>query len=321
MSVKKPVSVPIPPNTEPHSNIDTLGLLQKVSDPCVGSCETQVGATWGIVRTTVRESVATKEYLYNTSNLGAGVSVYILDTGVLIDHAEFQGRAEWGTNTADDSDTDGNGHGTHVAGTAAGSIYGIAKKAKIVAVKVLNAEGSGTYAGIIKGMEWTCTDHKAKANKCVSNLSLGGPKSTDINEALAALVDCGCSAAVASGNSGRDACDFSPASSPEAFTVNAMDSSDRETTFSNYGNCTDIFAPGQEITAAYIGSPYSLATLQGTSMASPHVAGVMARIAEAKTAVPHEVYAEIRRIATRNVITNVSPNTPDLLLYQPCEAI
>ena len=165
----------------------------------------------------------------------------------MMDHVEFEGRAIWGTDTVDNPSprTDGNGHGTHVAGTVMSAKYGVAKKATAIAVKVLGASGSGSTAGVIDGVDFTCSDHQAKRNKCVANMSLGGGFSAAMNRAVEEATQCGCSFAVASGNSAANACLYSPASADGAVvTVNSMDSSDRQSSFSNHGACTDIYAPG-----------------------------------------------------------------------------
>jgi subtilisin family serine protease len=179
------------------------------------------------VRTSERSLDIDGEYNYNDENLGEGVDAYIIDTGIYRDHVEFgePTRARFGFSAivGEEQDYDGNGHGTHVAGTVGSTKYGIAKKATLVAVKVLSASGSGSTAGVIDGVEWTCKDHTEKKNKCVANMSLGGGKSDAMNRAVDELSSCGCATAVASGNEARDACLGSPASSEKVYTVNSMD--------------------------------------------------------------------------------------------------
>lgn len=287
----------------------------KASDACVEQKE----ATWGIVRTAQRDLTNNGIYDYDSAKVGKDVSAYIIDTGIYTEHVEFEGRAIFGVNTADPpSRSDGNGHGTHVAGTVGSKTYGIAKEATLVAVKVLGDDGSGSTAGVISGVEWSCKDHEAKKNKCVANLSLGGGFSLAMNRAVDELTDCGCATAVASGNEARDACLSSPASANGAYAVNAMDNTDSASYFTNYGTCTQIYAPGSAITAPWIGSQYAINTISGTSMASPHVCGIMAKIVGGETSDPLAVYDELTRDATPGKIKGNNKNTPNLLVYEPC---
>jgi len=284
-------------------------------------CQAQLEATWGLVRTGERELNINGEYYYEDTNQGEGVDAYILDTGIYLDHIEFEGRAVWGTDTVDNPSprTDGNGHGTHVAGTVMSAKYGIAKKATGIAVKVLGASGSGSTAGVIDGVDWTCSDHQAKRNKCVANMSLGGGFSAAMNRAVEEATECGCSFAVASGNSAANACLYSPASADGAVvSVNSMDSSDRQSSFSNHGACTDIYAPGSSITSTWIGSRFAINTISGTSMASPHVCGIQAKLAEKIGDDPATIKSALLRDATMDAITSTSPNTPNALAYASC---
>lgn len=305
--------------------VRTSTPVPKFNNSKPAACEMQLEATWGIVRTQERNLNINGEYVYNSANLGAGVDAYVIDTGIYLEHAEFEGRAKWGFNAftsgVDAGMTDGNGHGTHCAGTVGSKTYGIAKEAELIAVKVLGATGSGSTAGVIAGVDFVCTDHKAKGNKCVSNLSLGGGYSAAMNAAVDNLADCGCSVAVASGNEGRDACLSSPASADGVMTVNAMDSTDTNSYFSNYGSCSNIYAPGSGITSTWIGSRFAINTISGTSMAAPHVCGVMAKVAQVETTVPQSVYQEITRDATPGKVLQVpgGASTPNLLLYSECQ--
>ena len=209
---------------------------------------------------------------------GTNVDVYILDTGIRISHRDFGGRAIWGANTVGDGkDYDCQGptyHGTHVASTTIGNSYGIARRATAIAVKVLGCTGSGSYSGIIKGVEWSVNRMKSTRKASVMNLSLGGGKSTSINSAMEAAVKAGMHTVVAAGNSNADACNYSPASAPSVITVASVDKTDVRSSFSNWGCCVDIFAPGRTIPAANGKDDSSFHYLSGTSMASPHAAGV-----------------------------------------------
>lgn len=254
-------------------------------DHTVHIIDTQESSTWGLDRVSHRELPEGGEYRYiYAPEAGEEVTAYVIDTGVNINHVDFGGRAQWGiTIPKNDKDIDGNGHGTHCAGSIAGSMHGVAKKATIKAVKVLNTNGSGTMADVLKGVEWTMKDHqarslsKSKKTKSVANMSLGGGKSIALDKAVDAAVASGIHFAVAAGNDSDDACDYSPAASQLAVTVGASNKIDEVAFFSNHGNCVDIFAPGQDIKSTWIGSSNTVEkTISGTSMASPHIAGVMA---------------------------------------------
>ncbi|KAJ3097578.1 serine protease [Phlyctochytrium planicorne] len=247
----------------------------------------QKDAPWGLSRISHKVNPATpdgqSEYIHR-ADVGEGVTAYVIDTGVFVNHVDFEGRAKWGaTIPTNDQDVDGNGHGTHVAGTIAGKRFGVAKKAKIVAVKVLRSNGSGTLSDVIKGVEWVVEDHNAKLSKSnkvksVANMSLGGGSSPALDKAVDAAVEAGIHFAVAAGNSGDDACDYSPAASEQAVSVGATTSTDNMAYFSNHGRCTDIYGPGYNVLSTWIGNINATATLSGTSMASPHTAGVLAAL-------------------------------------------
>ncbi|KAK6537210.1 hypothetical protein TWF694_011407 [Orbilia ellipsospora] len=216
-------------------------------------------------------------YQYNSQTAGKGITVYVIDTGVLTTHSEFQtpsgSRATWGTNTIDSDNSDGNGHGTHCAGIVGGSTYGVAKQAKIVAVKVLDADGSGTWTSVLNGMYWVAQN--ARPNLSVVSMSLGGSYSPTVNSAITTLWNAGIISAVAAGNEGVDAANDSPASAPQAITVGAIDNTNIMPSWSNYGSFVDLYAPGVEIISSFIGSNSATAILSGTSMATPHVAGIL----------------------------------------------
>lgn len=279
---------------------------------------------WGLDRISHRDLPLHYEYLYN-EKAGEGVDVYVIDTGVNIDHEDFEGRAEWGyTAPEGDEDADGNGHGTHVASTIAGKEYGVAKKAHIIAVKVLRSSGYGSMSDVLKGVEWAADAHKfkdalsgtKKKIKSVANMSLGGGRSFLLDRAIESAIAAGVQFAVAAGNDNSDACNYSPARAKSGITVGSITSSDRRSYFSNYGNCVDVFAPGSGITAAWIGSKTAIRTISGTSMASPHVCGVMALIrAQEDEMSPFELKKKLLEIATPDHVASPGYNSPNLILY------
>lgn len=263
-------------------------------DQIVRTMEVQKSAPWGLARISHRPKLSFStftKYEYD-ANGGEGVDVYVIDTGINVNHVEFEKRAYWGqTIPQNDIDEDGNGHGTHCAGTIASRKYGVAKKANVVAVKVLGSNGSGSMSDVIGGVSWAATQaqNKAKAAEAeyqatgttkhkgsVANMSLGGGKSRALDEVVNRAVDAGLHFAVAAGNDNRDACNYSPAGAEKAVTVGASTLGDERAYFSNHGSCVDVFAPGLNILSTYIGSNTSVNTLSGTSMASPHTAGLIA---------------------------------------------
>ncbi|KAF9282072.1 hypothetical protein BGZ68_006221 [Mortierella alpina] len=231
--------------------------------------------SWGLPRVSQRDLDNNADYLYNDA-AGEGITAYVVDTGVYIEHNEFEGRASWGANFITGSeDTDENGHGTHVAGTIGGATYGVAKKVNIVGVKVLDAGGSGSTSGVVAGMDWVAKH--AVAGKSVVSMSLGGGKSQAIDSAAGRLFDANIPLIVAAGNDARmDACKGSPSGAKNAYTVAASDKYDNPASFTSFGKCVEIFAPGVAITSSWIGSTSKTNTISGTSMATPHVAGVAA---------------------------------------------
>lgn len=274
---------------------------------------TQSPANWGLDRIDQRALPLSNSYTYNYT--GAGVTAYIIDTGILFGHTEFGGRAVSGwdfvNNDADASDC--NGHGTHVAGTVGGSTYGVAKGVSLVAVRVLDCAGSGTTAGVIAGINWVTNQHTT--GKAVANMSLGGAASTTLDTAVKASIADGVVYAVAAGNNNRDACKFSPARVPEAITVGATTNTDTRASYSNYGACLDLFAPGSSITSAWYTSTTALNTISGTSMATPHAAGVAALYLQGHTATPAQVRDALVAASTLGVVINEGRNSPDRLLF------
>jgi subtilisin family serine protease len=276
---------------------------------------TQSGATWGISRISHREG--TSGYTYDNS-AGAGTCAYIVDTGIYTAHSDFGGRAVWAANFVDSANSDGNGHGTHVAGTVGGTTYGVAKATTLYAVKVLSASGSGSTSGVVAGMNYVVSNAPSRScpSGVVVNMSLGGGFSSAINSAAAAITNAGHFLAVAAGNSAANAANYSPASAPSAATVGATTSSDAVASYSNYGALVDIFAPGSAITSTYIGGTSATASLSGTSMASPHIAGLGAYLLALEGArSPAALISRIQALATPNTITGVPSGTVNLLAF------
>jgi len=269
--------------------------------------------SWGLDR--VDQRSLPRDYTYNYNQTGTGVNAYIIDTGIRFTHVDFGGRAVTGYDaiTPGGNASDGNGHGTHVAGTTGGAAYGIAKNVRLIAVRVLDNSGSGTYTQVIAGIDWVTGHHTTPA---VANMSLGGGASTSLDAAVRNSIADGVTYCVAAGNNGRNASNYSPARVAEAITVGATDSSDRWASFSNYGSVLDILAPGVSIKSDYYTSDTATATMSGTSMATPHVTGAAALYLEANpNASPAEVASGLVALGTPGVISGVPTGTVNLLLY------
>ncbi|MGP3967175.1 S8 family peptidase [Streptomyces sp. 6N223] len=269
--------------------------------------------SWGLDRLDQSTLPLNQSYTYPDS-AGEGVTAYIIDTGVRVSHSDFGGRAANGYDAIDGDNVaqDGNGHGTHVAATVAGSAHGVAKKADIVAVRVLNNQGSGTTAQVIAGIDWV-TENAVKP--AVANMSLGGTVDPALDEAVRNAIAAGVTFAVAAGNDGADAADTSPARVEEAITVGSTDDTDTRSYFSNYGSALDLFAPGSDITSAWHTSDSATNTISGTSMATPHVAGAAALyLADNPDATPAQVSDALTSTAIPDNLVDPGTGSPNLLL-------
>jgi cerevisin len=301
--------------------------------------ETEKNSPWGLARISHRDSLSFatyNKYLYSADG-GEGVDVYVIDTGTYVDHVDFEGRAHWGkTVPANDPDEDGNGHGTHCSGTIAGKKYGVAKKANVYAVKVLRSNGSGSMSDVVKGVEYAAEQHIKKAKEAkdgknkkfkgsAANMSLGGGKSSLLDQAVNAAVDVGIHFAVAAGNDNANSCNYSPAAAEKAITVGASTLLDERAYFSNYGKCNDIFAPGLNIKSTWIGGETNTNTISGTSMASPHIAGLLAYMLSLQPAkdsayavadiTPKKLKKNLIDIATSGALSEIPSDTPNVLAW------
>jgi subtilisin family serine protease len=284
------------------------------ADGEVTASGTQTGATWGLDRIdqTPRRLNATFNY---PDRAGTGVTAYIVDSGIAA-HSEFGPRLTSGFTAITDNVGTGdcNGHGTHVAGTVAGTKYGVAKQATLVPVRVLDCNGSGSWSGVIAGLDWIVEDHEGLP--AVANLSLGGGISSTVDAAVKRVIDDGVTVAVAAGNSNTNACNASPARVPEALTTGATEKTDRRASFSNYGSCLDLFAPGAAITSAWHTTGTATNTISGTSMAAPHVAGAAALLlSKTPSLTPADVATTLTSTATPGMVTSAGSLSPNRLLY------
>ncbi len=287
------------------------------ADRTVSIATTQTNAPWGLDRIDQRARPLSTTFTY--FNTGGGVRAYVIDTGIRFSHSQFGGRASTGFDAIDGGSADDcHGHGTHVAGTVGGSTYGVAKGVTLIGVRVLNCSGSGTTSGVIAGVNWVTGNHQA-GQPAVANMSLGGGASSALDTAVRNSIADGVSYAVAAGNGNalgiaQNACNSSPARVGEAMTISATDSSDRKASWANYGSCVDWFAPGVSITSAWYTSNTATRTISGTSMATPHTAGVAALYLQGNpSASPASVRAALFNLTTKGVVTSSSTTNNHLL--------
>ncbi len=284
-------------------------------DMVVTTFNTQANPPWGLDRVDQRPLPLSNSF--TSVAQGAGVRLYVVDTGVRADHVDFTGRVVAGTTTIADGQgtSDCNGHGTHVAGTAAGAVHGVAKQARIVPVRVLGCDGSGTLSGVIAGLDWILGQHPV-GTPGVVNMSLGGGISSTLDAAVSRVISGGLVVVAAAGNSGTDACSTSPARVAAALTVGATSSNDTRASWSNFGTCLDVFAPGVSITSAWPSSPTATNAISGTSMAAPHVAGLVAVLwSQSSGSSAGQVQSRLVGDATPGVVGSAGSGSPNLLAY------
>ncbi len=291
-------------------------------DQVVYALDAQPGATWGLDRIDQRNRPLDDSYTFEAT--GAGVRAFVIDTGIRTTHLDFGARASAGFDAVGDgrNGEDCHGHGTHVAGTLGSSTYGVAKGVSLVAVRVLNCSGFGSTSNVVAGIDYVAQQKQSNpATPMVANMSLGGGANPALDDAVRNAVAAGVTFAVAAGNSNTDACTFSPARVAEALTAGASTSDDARASYSNHGTCVDLFAPGSAITSTYYASDTATATFNGTSMASPHVAGVAALYLEQHpAAATTEVFDAVIAYATPGVLTGMRGGSPNLLLFSLFDA-
>ncbi|EPD5050443.1 S8 family peptidase [Acinetobacter baumannii] len=289
-------------------------VLSVESDKIVNiDATTQSTPDWGLDR--IDQKALPLNSAYSYLQTGSGTTAYIVDTGILSSHQEFSGRVLSGYTAISDGNgtTDCNGHGTHVAGTVGGTTYGVAKSVNLVPIRILGCDGSGASSNVIAGLDWILKNGKKPA---VVNMSLGGATSSSLDSAVENLYNNGYVMVVAAGNSNTDACTSSPARVSKAITVAATDNTDTRASYSNYGSCVDIFAPGSQINSSWIGNNTATKILNGTSMATPHVVGVVAEMLQSTpTASPQTISTNLLNQASSNVVKNPS-GSPNRLLYK-----
>ncbi|KAF9523111.1 serine protease [Crepidotus variabilis] len=295
-----------------RSNPDVESVSE---DGIMHTFATQTNAPWGISRISstakLSGSVSSLTFSYTYDDTaGSGVDIYLVDTGVRTTHTTFGGRARWGATFGGYPSADGNGHGTHCAGTAAGSQYGVAKKANIIAVKVLSDAGSGAIADIVSGLNYVKSQAASSGRPSIVSMSLGGSATTSLDNAVSSLTSAGVHVAVAAGNSNTDAGSTSPARAPSAVTVGASTIADARASFSNYGSVVDIFAPGQDVISAWGTSDTATNQISGTSMATPHIAGLIAYvIGRDGNTTPAAISTKLKSLSLKGVISGIPSGT------------
>lgn len=296
---------------EPDHEIHVNQSLDTLIEETVGIFSLQTNPTWGIDR--LDQNILPLDSRYTRPDTGTLAHAYVIDTGILIAHQDFSGRAVHGRDFVDDDNdtTDCNGHGTHVAGTVAGTTYGVTRQVKVHGVRVLNCQGSGNYSDVIAGIEWVVANRE---NPAVINMSLGGPVSQAVDNAVNAAVSAGVTVVVAAGNENQTACESSPARATSVIAVGSTTITDGRSSFSNYGACVDIFAPGTDILSTWYTSPTATNTISGTSMASPHVTGVVAMyLSKNPQSTPAEVRQALLAGAVSGRLTGIQTGSPNLL--------
>ncbi|KAF9887767.1 Basic amino-acid permease [Aspergillus nanangensis] len=295
-------------------NSDEVAAVEQDQTWHIWALTTQSGAPWGLGSISHKGQSST-DYIYDSAG-GEGTYAYVVDTGINAEHEEFEGRATLAYNAVGGDHVDGVGHGTHVAGTIGGKTYGVAKKANLLSVKVFKGESSSTSI-ILDGFNWAANDIKTKGrtSKAAINMSLGGGFSQAFNTAVENAFDEGVLSIVAAGNENTDASNSSPASAPDAITVAAINQNNTRASFSNYGSVVDLFAPGENIKSAWIGSNTATNTISGTSMATPHIVGLAVYLMSLEDlSSPKAATDKILSLATKGVVSNVS-GSPNLLAY------
>jgi serine protease len=310
---------------------DVVSYVEEDQTRNIIDCQSESNPAWGLARTNVRDYNVSKTYTYDysTGSTGAGVDAYVIDTGIYCENNDFVnkkvGSCTFGYSSVTNffgvvDETDGNGHGTHVSGTIAGQTYGVAKEADLIAVKVMSDRGSGSSSNILSGIDWVISNVKKTKKPSVANLSIGGGFSQTENDAIQSATDAGITMVVAAGNDDSDACEYSPASAASAITVGATGDDNARAYYSNYGKCLDVFGPGTDITSTWIDAVDATNTISGTSMASPHVCGVAAKIlSQNPTFTVAQVTAQMLSDATKDVVTDVQ-NSANLMVYAACDA-
>lgn len=320
MGTRKGLVLQLPPGSNKGQEaIDIIGEYDIVE--YIEQCQSyrlsvvQNDAPWGLDRIDQRSGSLNDRFEYEAT--GSGVDIYIMDTGIRLSHTEFGGRAQFGANTVGGTNDDCNGHGTHVAGIAGGQTFGVAKGATLVSVKVLNCNGAGDTATILNGLNWILTNHNP-SRPSIASLSLGGEASQTVDIAVGNLITAGITVVVAAGNEDEDACNFSPARVSNAITVGATTASDKRASYSNYGTCLDVFAPGSSIVSAWITSNTATAVISGTSMATPFASGVVAQFLEENAdATPAQASSALVDSATTNRLSGIGSGSPNRLLFTP----